>query len=69
LLKCRRLIKGYSDTHVRGLSKFATVMEAAKLLDGREDAADWVARLREAALQDPDGKALDGAVQTIRSFI
>ncbi len=69
LLKCRRLIKGYSDTHARGLSKFATVMEAAKLLDGREDAADWVARLREAALQDPDGKALDGAVQTIRSFI
>ncbi len=69
LLKCRRLIKGYSDTHVRGLSKFATVMEAAKLLDGREDAAEWVARLREAALQDPDGKALAGAVQTIRSFI
>ena len=52
-----------------GLSKFATVMNAAKLLEGREDAADWVARLREAALQDPEGAALDGAVQTIRSFI
>lgn len=69
LLKCRRLVKGYSDTHARGLSKFAKVMEAAKLLDGREDAAEWVVRLREAALQDPDGKALDGAIQTIRSFI
>lgn len=69
LLKCRRLIKGYSDTHVRGLSKFAIVMAASNMLDGREDAADWVARLREAALQDPEGKALDGAVQTIRSFI
>ncbi|AXI49048.1 indolepyruvate oxidoreductase subunit B [Sulfitobacter sp. SK012] len=68
LLKCRRLVKGYSDTHVRGLSKFGTVMGAAKLLHGREDAAVWIARLREAALQDPEGKALAGAIETVRSF-
>lgn len=69
LLKCRRLIKGYSDTHARGLTKFETVMNAADLLKGRKDAAEWVARLRTAALQDPEGKALDGAVQTVRSFV
>ncbi len=69
LLKCRRLIKGYSDTHARGLSKFDTVMNAADLLKGRKDAAEWVARLREAALQDPDGKALNGAIETVRSFV
>lgn len=68
LLRCRRLIKGYSDTHARGLSKFDRVMQAAGLVRGREDAAQWVARLREAALQDEKGEALDGAIETIRSF-
>ena len=52
LLRCRRLVKGYSDTHARGLAKFDSVMNAADMLKGREDASDWVARLREAALQD-----------------
>jgi indolepyruvate ferredoxin oxidoreductase beta subunit len=69
LLNNRRLIKGYSDTHTRGLSKFATVMGAADLLKGRKDAAEWMVRLREAALQDPEGKALEGALKTVRSFV
>ena len=69
LLKNRRLIKGYSDTHARGLGKFDRVMGAAELLQGREDAAEWMARLREAALQDPQGEALDGAIETVRSFV
>jgi len=68
LIRCRRLIKGYSDTHARGLTKFDTVMNAADLLKGRDDAAQWIARLREAALQDPEGKALTGALETVRSF-
>lgn len=68
LVKNRRLIKGYSDTHARGLSKFDRVMGAARLLEGRDDAAAWMARLREAGLQDPDGKALEGAVATVESF-
>ncbi|EDQ02869.1 indolepyruvate ferredoxin oxidoreductase [Sulfitobacter indolifex HEL-45] len=69
LVKCRRLIKGYSDTHARGLGKFDKVMDAADLLRGRDDAAQWIARLREAALQDAEGKALDGAIATVRSFV
>ena len=68
LFKNRRLIKGYSDTHARGLSKFDRVMEMVHVLDGRPDAAEWMARLREAALQDPEGKALDGAIKTVKSF-
>lgn len=68
LIRCRRLIKGYSDTHARGLSKFDRVLEGAALVQGRDDAADWVRRLREAALKDEKGEALDGALQTIRSF-
>ena len=68
-LRCRRLIKGYSDTHARGLSKFDRVMAGIALVAAREDAADWARRLREAALQDEEGKALDGAMETVRSFV
>jgi indolepyruvate ferredoxin oxidoreductase beta subunit len=65
----RRLVKGYSDTHARGQSKFDKVMAAAARLQGRPDAADWVRRLREAALKDEDGIALAGAIETIDSFL
>lgn len=68
VLKCRRLIKGYSDTFVRGLSKFDRVLGCLPLLRGRTDAADWIRRLREAALKDAEGVALDGAIKTVRSF-
>jgi indolepyruvate ferredoxin oxidoreductase beta subunit len=67
-LKARRLIKGYSDTHARGLSKFDRVMEGIALVDGRDDAADWASRLILAALKDAKGEDLDGALRTIRSF-
>ena len=69
ILRCRRLVKGYSDTHARGLSKFDRVLAGAALVATREDGADWVRRLREAALKDEEGKALDGAMATIRSFV
>ncbi len=67
-LRCRRLIKGYTDTHARGLSKYDRVVGALAMLRGRDDAADWLRRLREAALQDEKGEALDGALRTIESF-
>ncbi len=69
MLRARRLIKGYSDTHSRGQSKFDKVMAAAAQLSGRSDAADWVRRLIAAALQDEDGVALDGALATIREEV
>lgn len=68
ILRCRRLIKGYSDTHARGLSKYDRVMQGIMLVSGREDAADWARRLRDAALQDEKGEALNGALQTVQSF-
>ncbi len=69
VIRCRRLIKGYSDTHARGLSKFDRVLEGIALVADRKDAADWARRLREAALQDEEGNALEGALGTIRSFV
>jgi indolepyruvate ferredoxin oxidoreductase, beta subunit len=68
VIRCRRLIKGYSDTHTRGLSKFDKTLAAIATVKDRPDAADWARRLREAALQDEEGKALDGAIATIKSF-
>ncbi|WP_050421763.1 indolepyruvate oxidoreductase subunit beta family protein [Bradyrhizobium tropiciagri] len=68
ILQCRRLVKGYSDTHSRGLSKFDKTLAAIKLVAPRDDAADWARRLREAALKDSAGKELDGVIQTIKSF-
>jgi indolepyruvate ferredoxin oxidoreductase beta subunit len=68
LLQVRRLVKGYSDTHARGQSKFDKVMLGAAKVDGRPDAAEWVRRLREAALKDEDGIALSGALKTVDSF-
>ena len=56
------------DTHARGLSKFDRVMSALPMLRGRPDAADWMRRLRTAALANEKGKALDGALKTIESF-
>ena len=68
ILSCHRLIKGYSDTYARGQSKFDRVLGTLALLEGRDDAADWLRRLRDAALQDTDGAALEGAIQTVESF-
>ena len=68
VLATRRLVKGYSDTHSRGLSKFDRVLSALPLLRQREDGADWLRRLKQAALLDEDGIALDGALKTVATL-
>jgi indolepyruvate ferredoxin oxidoreductase beta subunit len=56
LALCQNLIKGYGDTHARGLRKFDAVIGAYRA--GAKD----LRRLREAALQDEDGAALGRAL-------
>jgi indolepyruvate ferredoxin oxidoreductase beta subunit len=68
IIAARRLIKGYSDTHARGESKFDRVIGAVPLLSGRSDGADWLRRLRDAAMVDENGIALDGALKTIATL-
>jgi len=68
IISARRLVKGYSDTHARGESKFDRVIGAVPLLAGRADGADWMRRLRDAALMDENGIALDGALKTIATL-
>jgi len=69
ILDARRLVKGYSDTHARGVSKFDRVTAAANRLAGRADAAEWLRRLSKAALADEEGEALDGALATVETFL
>lgn len=59
LVRNQRLIKGYSDTFERSLANFERVMAVAKPLGVAADAAARVRRLRDAALADDSGKALE----------
>jgi len=68
ILCARRLVKGYSDTHARGQTKFDRVIAAVPLLEARNDGGQWLRRLRQAALADENGDALDGALKTIATL-
>src|SRR5690606_16462570 len=59
IVNCRRLIKGYSDTHERGTSKYHRLLDAARQLRGQADAASRLKALREAALADDHGDKLN----------
>ena len=61
IVRCQRLVKGYGDTHERGLRNYALLR--ATWAQGRAASASSVARLRDAALADEDGRALARALQ------
>ena len=56
--QCQRLVKGYSDTHERGLRNYDTVMAAFERANGRIGPAT----LRDAALADEHGQKLSAAL-------
>lgn len=58
IVSCRRLIKGYSDTHIRGQSRYAQVVGALPRLENRPDAAERFRALVDAALADHKGETL-----------
>ena len=65
IAECARLIKGYGDTHRRGTANFLAIMDALVENPATADPAEQakaIRRSREAALADPDGKALGGAL-------
>jgi indolepyruvate ferredoxin oxidoreductase beta subunit len=67
IVMCRRLVKGYSDTHARGSSKFDRVLAVVARLQKAPDGAVWLKRFREAAMLDEHGDGLDGAIRTFDS--
>ncbi len=59
--QCQRLVKGYSDTHERGVRNFETVMAAVQKA-GAALAPATLRELREAALADEHGDRLGAAL-------
>ena len=63
--ECARLIKGYGETHRRGKGNFLAIADALienpPTADPREQ-AKAIRKAREAALADPEGKALGTAL-------
>jgi indolepyruvate ferredoxin oxidoreductase beta subunit len=63
--ECARLIKGYGETHRRGKANFLAIVDALvqnpATASPREQAAA-IRKAREAALADPEGKALGTAL-------
>jgi indolepyruvate ferredoxin oxidoreductase, beta subunit len=69
IIECARVLKGYGQTHQHGNESFGMLMDSARRLAGREDAAATLARLRAAALADEDGAALRGALADIDAAV
>lgn len=65
IIRCHRLVKGYGDTHARGLHNFGAVMQVLPDLIGRRDAAQLLHGLRDAALSDDEGRNLSKALAAI----
>lgn len=58
-----RLIKGYGDTHERGMDRFNHIMALLPQLVGKTDAALLVRSLRDAAMKDEEGHAFAAELQ------
>jgi len=58
----QRLIKGYGDTHHRGLHNYGLIYQAYETFKDQADCAEQLKRLKEAALKDENGVALAEAL-------
>lgn len=67
-VECARLIKGYGETYERGRENFQKIFEAylkPALEGGHLPSAISVKLVREAALSDPEGQALQDALKAV----
>ena len=65
--KCANLVKGYGDTHERGVRSFERMMACLTACAATPDPAASLRALREAALADPEGRKLDAAMAALPS--
>ncbi len=65
IAECARLVKGYGETHRRGKGNFLAILDALVENPAAADPAEQakaIRKARKAALADPEGKALGGAL-------
>ena len=65
LAECQRLVKGYGETHERGMANFNRIMASLGEIRARPNAASAVKELREAALADEKGETLEATLQKV----
>ena len=63
--KCANLVKGYGETHERGVRNFERTMTCLAACAAASDPAASLRALREAALADPEGTRLDDAIAAL----
>ncbi len=61
----QRLIKGYGETHERGLRNYHIIMDSYQSLQSGENANQIVIDLKDTALRDEDGEALNKAIASL----
>jgi indolepyruvate ferredoxin oxidoreductase beta subunit len=65
IAECATLLKGYGETHRRGKANFLAILDALVENPATADPIEQskaIRKAREAALADPEGKALGGAL-------
>ena len=67
--KCANLVKGYGDTHERGVRNFERTMACLAACTAAADPAASLRALREAALADPEGGRLDEAIAALEGGV
>lgn len=67
LARAQRLVKGYGETHERGLKNFNALIERLDALATRSDGAAVLGRLQTAALADEEGQALARELATLNT--
>jgi indolepyruvate ferredoxin oxidoreductase, beta subunit len=70
IARCAQLLKGYGDTHARGLGNFLRIFE--ELIDGAPELdstqrAVAIREARQAALSSPEGKKPESAPSAVRA--
>ncbi len=63
----QRLIKGYGETHARGLGNYRRILAAIDRIKASGSPAATLARLRDCALRDEEGAALSAALSKLEA--
>lgn len=69
LAKLQKLIKGYGDTHARGLNSFERIVERLDDIKHQPDPSATLRLLRAAALADEEGQALSAALDQLTASL
>lgn len=65
--RLQRLIKGYGETHERGLRNFEMIMSVLPVAKGSADPAGAISGLIDAALKDENGAALQAEIEALKN--